>query len=50
MYSVEVSISDVVHVEADSEAEAYEEAIKTAVEMFDVDMVQVSASKALEIR
>lgn len=49
MYSVEVTINDVVHVEADGAEEAYAEAIKAATEMFDVDEVQVSASKAMVI-
>ena len=50
MYSVEVTVSDVVHVEAESEDEACEQAIKEACEMFDVDMVQVSANKPMVIR
>lgn len=50
MYSVEVTINDIVHVEAEDDNEAYEQAIKSAVDMFDVDEVQVSASKAMVIK
>ncbi len=49
MYSVEVTVNDVVHVEAEDKDEAYEKAIISATQLFDVDMVQVSASNAQEI-
>jgi hypothetical protein len=50
MYSVEVTINDIVHVEADDDNEAHEQAVKAAVELFDVDEVQVTTDKPMVIK